>query len=152
MNTPFELAVRQHGDTVLRVCRTVLGPGADADDAWSETFLAALQAWPNLEEGTNLEAWLVRVAHNKAIDITRAHARRAVPTYDLPEQHSSIGNPEDAYSEVWESIAKLPQRQRWALAYHFIGSNADAVRLAPADGMKKLRLVYLPTPTERSAQ
>ena len=103
MNTPFELAVRQHGDTVLRVCRTVLGPGAVADDAWSETFLAALQAWPNLEEGTNLEAWLVRVAHNKAIDITRAHARRAVPTDDLPEQHSSIGNPEDAYSEVWRA-------------------------------------------------
>ncbi len=37
---PFELIVAEHGPTVLRVCRAVLDP-ADADDAWSETFLAA---------------------------------------------------------------------------------------------------------------
>lgn len=68
MKQPFDDAVKQHGATVLRVCRAVLGPGADADDAWSETFLAALRAWPDLPAGTNVEAWLVRVARNKAID------------------------------------------------------------------------------------
>lgn|SRR5699024_1013976 len=77
MNLPFESAVARYGPTVLRVCRAVLGPSADADDAWSETFLAALKAWPDLDESTNIEAWLVRVAHRKAIDITRQHARRA---------------------------------------------------------------------------
>ncbi len=30
---PFETVITQHGVTVLRVCRAVLGP-ADADDAW----------------------------------------------------------------------------------------------------------------------
>jgi len=40
---PFEELVAEHGPTVLRVCRAVLGP-ADAEDAWSETFLAALDA------------------------------------------------------------------------------------------------------------
>ena len=44
---PFEAIVAEHGATVLRVCRAVLGP-ADADDAWSETFLAALKAYPRL--------------------------------------------------------------------------------------------------------
>ena len=44
---PFEAIVAQHGPTVLRVCRAVLGR-ADADDAWSETFLAALRAYPDL--------------------------------------------------------------------------------------------------------
>ena len=42
MTLPFETAVDRHGATVLRVCRAVLGPGPDAEDAWSETFLAAL--------------------------------------------------------------------------------------------------------------
>ena len=53
MRSAFDAAVQRHGPTVLRVCRAVLGPGADADDAWSETFLSALRAWPDLPEDTD---------------------------------------------------------------------------------------------------
>ncbi len=81
---PFETIVSQHGPMVLRVCRAVLG-WADADDAWSETFLAALRAYPDLPADANVEAWLVTIAHRKAIDVTRAAARRAVPVAELPE-------------------------------------------------------------------
>jgi len=42
---PFEQAVTVHGAAVLRVCRALLGTH-DAEDAWSETFLAALKAYP----------------------------------------------------------------------------------------------------------
>ena len=34
MKQPFEKVVAQHGDTVLRVCRVLLGVH-DAEDAWS---------------------------------------------------------------------------------------------------------------------
>ncbi len=37
---PFEEIVTKHGPTVLRVCWAILVPH-DADDTWSETFLAA---------------------------------------------------------------------------------------------------------------
>lgn len=95
MNLPFEQAVATHGETVLRVCRAVLGPGSDADGAWSETYLAALKAWPELDENTNVEAWLVRVAHRKAIDITRQLSRRArmvspTPPEELPECENGV--------------------------------------------------------------
>lgn len=43
----FDTVVSDHGPTVLRMCRAVLGP-VDADDAWSETFLSALKAYPDL--------------------------------------------------------------------------------------------------------
>src|SRR5580698_8531657 len=88
LKQPFETIVAEHGATVLRVCRAVLGP-ADADDAWSETFLAALRAYPQLPADANVEAWLVTIAHRKAIDITRTAARRAVPAGDLPETAAS---------------------------------------------------------------
>lgn len=39
---PFERVVCDHGSTVLRVCRAIVGP-VDADDAWSDTFLSALK-------------------------------------------------------------------------------------------------------------
>ena len=154
MKRPFDQAVKQHGETVLRVCRAVLGTGADADDAWSETFLAALRAWPDLPEDANVEAWLVRVAHRKAIDITRGQARHAVPTADPPDQTSPFGNPDGDEYGVWAAVAALPERQRLAVAYHYfgglphaetaeiIGGSTDAVRRAAADGLKSLRRVY----------
>src|ERR1700719_446043 len=76
---PFETVVEIHGPTVLRVCRAVVG-AVDADDAWSETFLSAMRAYPSLPDDANVEAWLVTIAHRRAIDIGRARSRRAVPT------------------------------------------------------------------------
>ena len=148
---PFERAVEQHGATVLRVCRAVLGGGPDADDAWSETFLAALRSWDGLSDDTNVEAWLVRVAHRKAIDVTRARTRSAVPTETLPEAPSSR---DSTTGEIWNDVAALPERQRMAVAYHYfggishvetaelIGSTPAAVRRAAADGISKLRERY----------
>lgn len=158
MNLPFEQVVATHGETVLRVCRAVLGPGSDADDAWSETFLAALKAWPELVENTNVEAWLVRVAHRKAIDITRQQSRRArmvspAPPEELQDYEKAV-EASISNRDIWELVAALPLRQRQAIAYHYLGglnyreaaelvdSNADAVRRAAADGMKKLRKSY----------
>lgn len=153
MNAPFEDAVARHGPTVLRVCRATLGQGADADDAWSETFLAALRAWPGLDEVTNVEAWLVRVARRKSIDVIRGRNRRALPSHDLPETTSTLGEPRGDH-DVWNAVAALPQRQRLALAYHhlgglthaetadLLGSSPAAVRRAAADGMKQLRRIY----------
>ncbi|PQM74378.1 RNA polymerase sigma factor [Corynebacterium sp. J010B-136] len=158
MNLPFEQAVATHGETVLRVCRAVLGPGSDADYDWSETFLAALKAWPELDENTNVEAWLVRVAHRKAIDITRQQSRRArmvspAPPEELQDYEKAV-EASISNCDIWELVAALPLRQRQAIAYHYLGglsyreaaelldSNADAVRRAAADGMKKLRKSY----------
>lgn len=154
MKQPFDMAVKQYGDTVLRVCRAVLGPGMDADDAWSETFLAALKSWPELPEDTNVEAWLVRVAHRKAIDITRARTRRAVPTAVLPEAPSTRSNPDHDEVGMWAAVAALPERQRLAIAYYYlgglphtetaeiIGGSPEAVRRAASDGIKNLRQTF----------
>jgi DNA-directed RNA polymerase specialized sigma24 family protein len=76
---PFEAVVEIHGPTVLRVCHAIVG-ATDADDAWSETFLSAMKAYPSLPADANVEAWLVTIAHRRAIDIGRARSRRAVPT------------------------------------------------------------------------
>jgi RNA polymerase sigma factor (sigma-70 family) len=139
--------VAEFGPTVLRVVRAVLGP-ADADDAWSETFLAALRAYPQLPAGANVEAWLVTIAHRKAIDVTRSTARRAVPVADPPETEAGTDLPD---LDLAAALAALPPKQRRAVAYHYLtglpyaeiaailGGSADAARRAAADGIAALR-------------
>jgi RNA polymerase sigma factor (sigma-70 family) len=151
---PFEQIVTDFGPMVLRVCRAVLGPD-EAEDAWSETFLAALRAYPRLDEGANVEAWLVTIAHRKAIDATRAAARRPVAAGSLPERPASTGRPEDWDGDLWAALAALPAKQRAAVAYHYLaglpyaqiaeitGGSTDAARRAAADGIKTLRATYL---------
>jgi len=161
---PFEEIVGEYGPMVLRVCRAVLGP-SDVEDAWSETFLAALKAYPRLSPGTNVEAWLVTIAHRKAVDTTRSAARRPVavaeppesaertapPTDDLPEERAER---RERDAELWAALRRLPQRQRTAVAYHYLaglpykevaaitGGSPDAARRAAADGIRALRTTY----------
>jgi RNA polymerase sigma factor (sigma-70 family) len=156
---PFEQIVSEHGPVVLRVCLAVLGPD-EAEDAWSETFLSAMKAYPDLPDGANVEAWLVTIAHRKAIDVTRARARRPAPASELPERASAIGRPEDSDGDLWAALAELPRKQRIVVAYHYLaglpyaeiaaitGGTADAARRAAADGIKKLRATYLAESTE----
>jgi RNA polymerase sigma factor (sigma-70 family) len=125
----------------------VLGP-ADADDAWSETFLAALRAYPDLPADANVQAWLVTIAHRKAIDVTRAAARRAVPVADPPDAEALAQTPD---LDLAAAVAALPPKQKQAVAYHYLtglpyaeiaeilGGSADAVRRAAADGIAALR-------------
>lgn len=152
MMQPFDVAVRTHGATVLRVCRAVLGPGPDADDAWQETFLAALRAWPDLADVASLQAWLVRVAGRKAVDVLRARSRDPVPVEELPEVAQAPAAEADGRAVLWTAVAALPERQRLAIAYHYlgglrhtetaelIGGTPEAVRRAAADGLKSLRV------------
>ncbi|WP_278315051.1 RNA polymerase sigma factor [Lolliginicoccus levis] len=147
---PFENVVEQHGPMVLRVCRALLGPGADADDAWSETFLSALRAYPQLPADANTEAWLVTIAHRKAIDVVRSRHRRPVPLAEVPEPPPHH-LPDSADTGIWQQVAALPPRQRQVLAYRYLaglpysdiatitGGTAAAARRAAADGIATLR-------------
>jgi RNA polymerase sigma factor (sigma-70 family) len=144
---PFEHVVRDHGPAVLRFCRALVGP-VEADDVWSETFLAALRAYPDLDDGANVEAWLVTIARRKAVDHHRARTRRAVPLADLPE---TTTQPAETHEDLWQAMRALTERQREAIAFHHlvglpytevaavVGGSAPAVRRAAADGIRHLR-------------
>ncbi|WP_202924336.1 RNA polymerase sigma factor [Cellulomonas sp. H30R-01] len=150
MKQPFERVVVEHGATVLRVCRSVVGP-VDADDAWSETFLSALRAYPDLPADANVEAWLVTIARRRSIDVARRTARQAVPVAELPERTA----PADGRDlDLWAALAALPDKQRRSVTYHhlgglpydevasLLGGTSAAARRAAADGVATLRRTY----------
>ncbi len=140
--------VEAHGATVLRVCRALLD-ATDADDAWQETFIAALRTYPDLPGGANVEAWLVTIAHRKAIDATRANRRRPSPTAQIPE--TAGVEPVAPLDALWRAIRELPDRQRTAVVCHHVAglpfrqvaqlmdATPAAARKAASDGVATLR-------------
>ncbi len=149
---PFDEVLAEHGAVVMRVCRALLGP-TDAEDAWAETFLAALRAYPTLRPDSNVRGWLVTIAYRKSIDHLRATARAPTPTGDVPDDvvGGEIPFPDD---ELWAAVAALAPKQRSAVVYRYVaglpydenaaqeGTSAAAVRRRAADGIAHLRQHY----------
>jgi RNA polymerase sigma factor (sigma-70 family) len=149
---PFEEIVEEHGPVVMRVCRALLGRD-DAQDAWSEAFLAALRAYPDLRPGSNVRGWLVTIAHHKAIDVLRRQQRSATPAADPPERPTEDPDP-TGDDDLRAALDALPDRQRAAVVYRYLAdlpyaeiaarleTTEAAARRSAADGIAKLRASY----------
>jgi RNA polymerase sigma factor (sigma-70 family) len=161
---PFEQVVADHGPTVLRVCRALLGPTA-ADDAWSDTFLAAMRAYPDLRPDSDVRAWLVTIAHRKSIDHLRRDGRAPRATGAVPERPSPEGIPGPPDDDLRAAVAGLAPKQQAAVVYRYLADlsyrdvaallecSEAAARRNAADGIAVLRRTYHPTgrPTDGPA-
>jgi RNA polymerase sigma factor (sigma-70 family) len=156
MKQSFEEIVEKHGGTVLRVCRVIVGIH-DAEDAWSETLLAALHAYPDLPDGASADVWLIMIAHCTAADVLSARKHQPAPAGQVP---AVSGDPGEEDGDLWRAVAALPDKQRQAMAYHYVaglahaevagilGGTPGAARRAAADGARNLRKNYPGTATE----
>lgn len=154
MQIPFERIVQDYGLNVLRVCRALLDEHR-AQDAWSETFLSALKAYPQLAEDANVSAWLVRIARNKAIDELRKNKPEILDDHLQWEQADDQVNLETEADnlQLWQEVSKLPQKQRTVVGYRYLGGlsyaqiaqlvsgSEAAARRAGSDGIKNLRRI-----------
>ncbi len=151
--SPFSEVVAEHGPMVLRLCRSMLG-AVDAQDAWSDTFLAALRAYPDLDTHANVAAWLTTIARRKAIDAIRRRERHATPTGTVADVGFDDERLDPADAELLDALGALTERQRLAVVSHHVEgvpfaevavlleSTPAAARRAASDGMAKLRAHY----------
>jgi RNA polymerase sigma factor (sigma-70 family) len=142
---PFERFYEEQQGPVLAQLRGMLGREG-ADDAFQETFLRALRAYPTLKHGRHLRAWALQIAHNVAIDALR---RRRVTSAEIPDLES-VDEPLP-YEELRRLTAALPQKERAAVFLRYgydvsyedigaaIGSSSEAARQAASSGVRRLR-------------
>ena len=146
---PFQAFLEEHREPVYRFLRAMLGPH-EAEDAFQETFLSALRAYRRLPDGSDLRAWVMTIAHRKAIDAHRGRRRRPDPVGDVPDG-AGPSNPEPPDQEVWRRVRELPPAQRTAvflryagdLAYRDVagamGTSEAAARQSVRLGLRRLR-------------
>ncbi len=141
---PFEAFYEAHRDEVFRFLRGRLGRDR-ADDAFQETFLRALRAYPRLEHGRHLRAWVLTIASRIVLD----EGRRARPVGELPELEHVDGRP--AYEELGELTEGLTEKERAAVVLRYgydlgyaeigeaLGSSEAAARQAASTGVRRIR-------------
>jgi RNA polymerase sigma factor (sigma-70 family) len=152
---PFQAFLDAQRDVVWRYLVSTVGV-AEADDCFQETFVAALRAYPRLRAGSDTRAWVLTIAHRKALDALRARSRRAQPVADVAAIDSRRAGPAGAGEsdgELWRAVGTLPARQRSAVVLRYvadlahrdiasaIGCSEDAARRSLHEGLTKLRKV-----------
>jgi RNA polymerase sigma-70 factor (TIGR02943 family) len=78
----IELELEQHRTYLLRFARLQLRNDAWAEDAVSETLLAALAKPHTFENKSQLKTWLVGILKHKVIDVLRVQTREASISFD----------------------------------------------------------------------
>ena len=141
---PFQQLLERYSEDVWRTLRAIVGAQA-AEDCFQETFLAALRAYPRLRPDSKPRAWLLTIAHNKAID----HLRRG--RLAQAEVEAAAEEAPAPQEQIWSAVAALPPRQRAAVALRYIGDlshreiaaaigcSEEASRRSLHDGLQTLR-------------
>jgi RNA polymerase sigma factor (sigma-70 family) len=146
---PFERFYEERKDEIFGYLARLLGREA-AEDAFQETFLRALRAYPKLEHGRHLRAWAFTIATRVAVD----ERRKAAPVAEPPEIATRDERP--AYAELEHIAGALPPTERAAVVLRYgydlsyddigaaLGSSSEAARAAASSGVRRLRRKEIP--------
>ncbi len=133
--------------------------------------MSALRAYPRLRADSNLRAWVLTIAHRKALDVHRGHTKGALPVAEIVvvadgargqaengirmrrRPNTAADEPEARDEALWSAVHKLPARQRSAILLRYvadlphrdiattIGCSEEAARRSLHEGLNKLRKV-----------
>jgi RNA polymerase sigma factor (sigma-70 family) len=147
---PFQAFLDANKHHVYRFLVTLVGR-QEAEDCFQDTFAAALRAYPRLRDASNLRAWVMTIAHRKAMDAVRAASRRPEPVAEIEDAAVDDGRTVDV--PVWDAVDGLPTKQRAAVVLRYgvgmryreigevMGTSEAAARRSVHDAHRRLREV-----------
>jgi RNA polymerase sigma-70 factor (ECF subfamily) len=154
----FNSVVEIYSDEIFAYLWRWLNGHEDAEDCLQEVFLRAFKAFDRLNEGSNIRAWLYKIATNTAITFRNKRSRREEKELlieaDLrslePSPMDQVLSKEQMLS-ILEAVESLPPKQRAALimrkyqgfSYDEIASvlecSQESARANVYQGIRKLR-------------
>jgi len=105
-----EVLMDRYKDNLFAVAFNVCKNAADADDVVQDTFVQYHTQNRQFESEQHIKAWLIRVAINRSINVTRSLWRRSsLPLEDYMES-LPFEAPED--STLFAQVMALPEKYR----------------------------------------
>ena len=110
MRLTVEEAFQKYGDRVFSVAFSICRSREDGDDVVQDTFLKYHISNLEFQDENHLKAWLLRVAINRARDITAAFWRRNRVSWEEYMDELEFVQPEDR--TLFQAVMSLPGKYR----------------------------------------
>ena len=141
MRQPLELLIDRYQKNLFAAAFNVCANAQDAEDVVQDTFLQYYSANKQFSDEEHIKAWLLRVAINKAKDVTRRSRRKN--TVSLEELTTDIPFEDPEVETFFDEVMNLPEHYR--VAIHLFYYEDMAVKdiancLQISEGSVKMRL------------
>lgn len=110
MRLTADEAFRAYGDRIFRAALSVCRNQADADDVVQDVMIRYHSLGQQYESEEHLKAWLLRVAVNRAKDITASFWRRNKTSWEDCMEEAAFEEPADG--RLFAAVMGLPERYR----------------------------------------
>ena len=117
MRLTVEDAFQKYGDRVFSAAFSICRNREDADDVVQDTFLRYHIKNLQYMDENHLKAWLLRVAINRAKDITAAFWRRNRVSWEAYMEEREFTQPEDR--SLFRAVMALPEKYRLVLHLYY---------------------------------
>lgn len=152
MEQSMKELVERYRDNLFAIAFNICKNAADSDDIVQETFLQYYLTKQKFESEQHIRAWLIRVAINKAKNVTRTFWRQHKVSLEEYMETLVFEAPED--EELFETVMALPQKYRLVIHLYYyeeysvheiaaalkLTESNVKVRLSRARGMLKEQL------------
>ncbi len=123
---------------------TVTGNLTDAEDLTQDSFVAAARNWNAISEYDNVEAWVRRVAINRALNLRRRAQRKTKALQRMAAGLRHAPAADAGNHELSEALRGIPIRYRTVLTLHYLVDlpvSEIALELGLPESTVKTRLV-----------
>lgn len=141
MRQPLELLIDRYQKNLFAAAYNVCANAQDAEDVVQDTFLQYYSINKQFNDEEHIKAWLLRVAINKAKDVTRrSRWKSTVPLEDLKED---IPFEDPEIETFFDEVMSLPEKYRVAIHLFYyedmaVKDIADCLKIS--EGSVKMRL------------
>lgn len=112
----LENLVFSYSNMLFKLCFTMLGNNADAEDAVSDVIVKYITNSPAFTDEEHKKAWLIKVATNICKDILRFNKRRNYINIDDVQEYCKTNESIDIVSD----ILQLPEKYRSVIYLYYI--------------------------------
>ena len=141
MRLSLELLIDRYQKNLFAAAFNVCANAQDAEDVVQDTFLQYYSANKQFTDEEHIKAWLLRVAINKAKDVTRRSRRKN--TVSLEELTTDIPFEDPEVETFFDEVMNLPEQYRVAIHlfyYEDMAVKDIAKCLQISEGSVKMRL------------
>lgn len=141
MRQPLELLIKRYQKNLFTAAFNICANYADAEDVVQDTFVQYYLSDKQFHDEEHLKAWLLRVAINKAKDVSRSFFRRRTVPLEALGEDIPFEAPDD--ENCFREVMRLPEKYRIVIHlfyYEDMAVKEIASLLHISEGSVKMRL------------